>query len=737
MQRRACAGGAWDAWSECVDLDVCIDGRNERDGCGLNERGTQIRICEGGQWSDFGACEDADVCADGAVEDQDCGRNGNGIQSRQCVQGQWTGFGQCNDPDICVNGEARDQPCGINGRGTQSQVCVVGQWGPLSACEDTDVCRDGLTESEACGADDRGQRRRECLQGQWGDFGACEGAGECADGAREARQCGLNERGEQSRECVDGVWQLWGECADPDVCIDDDVATQACGINNNGEQQQRCQQGQWGDFGDCDDPDECRIGDAEEDVCGINDRGVTQRRCGDGQWSDWSDCRDPDECLDGATEERDCAGGVQARTCNVGQWGDWSACGNPDDACFNPLHVVNDLQDGTEFEFDTRDGTTTHQSSCEQGGAEQTMQFTIDVASRVVFDVTEASYDTLMFLRSECADGGTELACNDDREPGDTRSRIATVLQPGTYFLFVDGYRGDEGTSTVSVSVLAVECNDGATEQRDCPNGPGIQTRICANSEWGDWSACFGLDQCSDAFEENNTPQTAVPIALNSRGDGLSLCRDFDSDDYYAFSVDEPTWVSAQTPNGDWTLTIETVAGAPLGVDGLQPVSREAFLEAGDYLMHFNGDDLQAPAVYSVGLFATAAPLCGANQPANDDCLTCTDAAEPNGSFQTAQRLNEGDHGPYETCGNGRDEQDWYRIDLERNGVLEVSVQRTLGVGRVGFQVYSRGGLVLEGTDDGNGLALAEADLGRGSYWIVVFPIEGALRYDLSLAIDP
>lgn len=58
-------------------------------------------------------------------------------------------------------------------------------------------------------------------------------------------------------------------------------------------------------------------------------------------------------------------------------------------------------------------------------------------------------------MRSDCTDQTSELACNDDA--GDNRhSMLETELDPGTYYVFMDGFAsGNAGAFTMDVDVQA------------------------------------------------------------------------------------------------------------------------------------------------------------------------------------------------------------------------------------------------------------------------------------------
>lgn len=91
-----------------------------------------------------------------------------------------------------------------------------------------------------------------------------------------------------------------------------------------------------------------------------------------------------------------------------------------------------------------------------------------------------ADTDTIVYIRSECVDGTTELACNDDRASGDLQSDLeARNLGPGTYFVFVEAYGGvPTGTAPFELQVTArpvlasgATCDDAEVRNR-CAGAP-------------------------------------------------------------------------------------------------------------------------------------------------------------------------------------------------------------------------------------------------------------------------
>ena len=85
-------------------------------------------------------------------------------------------------------------------------------------------------------------------------------------------------------------------------------------------------------------------------------------------------------------------------------------------------------------------------------GPEKVFSLNLARAATVTAEIIQADYDTAMFMRAVCDDQASQLACDDDGGNG-LWSRISVQVQPGTYFIFVDGFGGGSGTSTLQVTV--------------------------------------------------------------------------------------------------------------------------------------------------------------------------------------------------------------------------------------------------------------------------------------------
>ena len=125
--------------------------------------------------------------------------------------------------------------------------------------------------------------------------------------------------------------------------------------------------------------------------------------------------------------------------------------------CFNPSlcegtdNVITVPSAGGRVAIDTTGLPDNYNGSCDRGGPEQVVSISIRARAQVTFETVNNMFDTLIWLRSECDVEAAEIDCNDDGGNG-LASRISAQLEPGTYFLFVDGF-GDANAGTTDLVV--------------------------------------------------------------------------------------------------------------------------------------------------------------------------------------------------------------------------------------------------------------------------------------------
>ncbi|HXN30933.1 MAG TPA: hypothetical protein VN894_03685 [Polyangiaceae bacterium] len=123
----------------------------------------------------------------------------------------------------------------------------------------------------------------------------------------------------------------------------------------------------------------------------------------------------------------------------------------PNGTCEAPLPLAAGTVTGS-----TTHGEAENTGSCDQNDSRE-LVYELDVAQRerVTIDV-EARFDSVLYIRKDdCADPNAEIDCSDDA-PDRTHSRIERVLEPGKYFVFVDGYARDVGSFTMTVATTDV-----------------------------------------------------------------------------------------------------------------------------------------------------------------------------------------------------------------------------------------------------------------------------------------
>ena len=173
--------------------------------------------------------------------------------------------------------------------------------------------------------------------------------------------------------------------------------------------------------------------------------------CADGWDDDETDPEELPECADGIDNDED----------GTIDWPDDPGCGGAGDGreavlCEGADDVIEVGAQGGLVAVSTVDNPNQYQTGCGGGGTgpEQVVALTLDAPARVDLHVVDASYDTVLFVRAQCDDQASELACDDDGGAGRLMSRIGfDRLEPGTYFIFVDGFAGRSGDADLQIDV--------------------------------------------------------------------------------------------------------------------------------------------------------------------------------------------------------------------------------------------------------------------------------------------
>jgi len=123
---------------------------------------------------------------------------------------------------------------------------------------------------------------------------------------------------------------------------------------------------------------------------------------------------------------------------------------------------------GGRFEGNTANQYANYDGSCDYGGEppggapDQLLELTLTEQRRVVLDASGSSYQTMLVLRQGDTCPGVELenGCSLTYSPSgaDTPffSFIDQVLDPGTYYIQLDGFSGDSGRWALEVFTSSV-----------------------------------------------------------------------------------------------------------------------------------------------------------------------------------------------------------------------------------------------------------------------------------------
>ena len=473
---------------ECDTPDPCFVGSCEDGLCveiprDLDEDGFPPLQCGGNDCNDLnpntfpGATED---CFDG--DDNDC----NGVAD--CFDPACDGVPDCGctpspGGESCQNGDDDDCDTFVD-------------------CNDPDCIG---TPACGCAAAEGGL----CVNGFDDD---CDGAIDCDDpDCLGDPTCSCMGSDEVCEDGTDNDCDLLVDCADPDcegifpcTCLGPPTA-ELCtdGIDNDCDEQV-----------DCADTD-CLLSGAC-DMC-------SPEQCADGIDNDCDgliDCAD-DACI----FDPGCA--PTAEICNNGLDDDFDGAIDCDDSDCAAVPICSQSQSTCEtaasiFGSGTFFGETTGnpnntEGTCGGGAGEAVFRLVINEPSLVVLTSIGTSFDSVLYVRRGSCAQGQEIACDDDSGGMWAASIEFTLLQPGNYYVFLDGYTIDplggpnEGPWQFNVEITPnppeicddVIDNDGDI-YADCGDPDCVDAPNCAGCVGGaDPTAEFGTTLCTDGIDND------------------------------------------------------------------------------------------------------------------------------------------------------------------------------------------------------------------------------------------
>jgi hypothetical protein len=497
-----CSGPA-----DCDDLDVCTTDACENGACSHAPRdddddGWQPKLCGGEDCNDLnpnvhpGLPED---CKDGS--DNDC----NGVID--CFDPACTAVPDCGcqpspSGEVCTN--KKDDDCDM-----------------VVDCNDADCAG---TQACGCSPTESGL----CVNGFDDD---CDGQIDCADSnCFNNAACSCQIAGEVCWDGQDNDCDLLVDCADPNC---GGIFPCACQPPGSPE---ICSDGFDNDcdsLPDCADP-ECLISPACQ-MC-------SAEICSDGLDNN---CNGAIDCADVACAfAPNCA--PTPEVCNNGLDDDHDSlidCQDPDCAN-NPKCVLEQanclspkLIPGTgSYTGDTTGHVSETKGFCGGGAGEAVFYFILTDPSYVSLDSIGTSFDSTLYVRTGACNSGKEIGCDDDSGGVQWAAKLEfTILYPGTYYVFLDGYTVDpdlgpnEGPFVLNVEIVPNPkeiCGDGKDNDGDVYVD-------CADPECTNAPGCLNCAQGSPPGPELGT--SACTDGLDNDCDGQLDCADTDcsASDYY------------------------------------------------------------------------------------------------------------------------------------------------------------------------------------------------------------
>ncbi|HEX4339329.1 MAG TPA: putative metal-binding motif-containing protein [Polyangiaceae bacterium] len=551
--------GACNQDSDCPTTDSCMTARCDRGFCITTGRdrdgdGSIDAACGGGDCNDLnplahpGAME---VCGDGA--DNDC----NGVTD-------------CSDP-VCV-GRAN---CACTPTGTED--CTNGVDDDCNGqldCNDT-----ACSTSPACGCNPG--TPESCGNGLDDD---CDGAIDCADsdctGAPVCACHGLEQCGDGIDNDCDGLI----DCADPGCSI---FPSCVCAPPGKAEDCGNHMDDDCDGLVDCADTNcsgspACAL--CKTEVCdnGLDDDCDGAIDCADSNCRFEANCAPtPEICNNSVDDDRD-----GLADCNDPDCATNPVCVAKHSTCLSALLIT---ASGT-FTGNTLNNDSVNEGTCGGAGPEAVFRLSLTQPANVQLDTIGSDFDTALYVRAGSCGKGREIGCDDDGGGVARTSALSLgTLQPGNYFIFVDGFTVAMGLAGPDLGQYVLNVNLDAKPIEKCDNridddGDGYVD--CADSDCTTTAQCKGCNNGKNAVPELGIG--ACTNGIDDDCDGAVDCADSDCNASKAYPTECCDGVD-QNGNGipdDFSCRCVTAADCPDG----EVCYQDTIGACGDPCRNFNGD---------------------------------------------------------------------------------------------------------------------------------------------------
>ncbi|MSP24030.1 MAG: hypothetical protein EXR75_02475 [Myxococcales bacterium] len=472
-------------------------------------------------------CDDGDFCTTNTCDGASCSvafkdADADGVVDLAC------GGGDCNDlnpnvhPGLAENcTDAADNDCNGVADCFDPACALAPKCGcvPLPSgenctngkdedCDTTVDCNDADcigTPACGCAANELGN----CADGIDDD---CDGPTDCADSDCFGEAiCQCQSQPEICGNSADEDCDLLIDCADKDcqgtsscLCFPPGVPETCANATDD----------------DCDKKVDCGDPDC---AASVSCKSCMQEICDNGKDDDCDnaiDCAD-DACAFAAvcqpTQEK-CNNSLDDDNDGLVDCADPECAANPTCAALQEYCNTAKLISATgKFTGDTTGYDGENMGACGGGAGEAVFYFVLSQPARVHLDSKGTSFDSVLYVRHGACKAGPELVCDDDSGGQQWAASIDfTILYPGTYFVFLDGFTIDpnfgpnEGPFVLNVEIepnpqetSVARCSDKIDNDGDvyvdCAD-PGCKTvGSCLLCDKGQAPAAeFGVAKCTD-----------------------------------------------------------------------------------------------------------------------------------------------------------------------------------------------------------------------------------------------
>ena len=304
--------------------------------------------------------------------------------------------------------------------------------------------------------------------------------------------------------------------------------------------------------------DECAPGLLCQDPHGGSNTHCVPPRCSDGIDNESDGAIDfPDEpgcaTVDDNDESDDCPSGPNCAACSNGtdddgdgqiDYGADIGCGsagdNVEEDCDGELDAIISLTVPSTV-GSTAGGSDDFVASCRTGSDGPDTVHILDVPGQLQslhLDTNGSAFDTVLYIKAaECS--ADDMDCDDSSGSGSAAAIDLDGVEPGQYYVIVDGFSDAGGDYLLNVSGVIADgesCDPASIDMFSCQHGSACQNGVCATAACndgvdrdGDAKADYpedpGCESPSDPDESDSCPSgTECPSCgngIDDDGDGL------------------------------------------------------------------------------------------------------------------------------------------------------------------------------------------------------------------------